>query len=157
MIRIAVPLLLMAALPRLLTAQGTNREHPWAHADSVAVFGERKVALRASAWRDFMPRRGEAPDGSDLMVNLQIQALDNLPLPPGLAVDSAWVRGAEGHWSTAPGREPRPELANGLDLILRGGPKWPTDQAIDVLVRVRLADGEERYLSALTRPIGRTE
>jgi hypothetical protein len=79
--------------------------------------------------------------GSALMVNLQIQALDELPLPPGLTVDSAWVRSAGGQWSTAPSRESRPELAHGLDLILRGGPKWPSN-------------GEERYVQTTDQPIG---
>jgi hypothetical protein len=147
----------MAAVPQLLTAQATNRELPWAHADSVAVFGERKVAMRTYAWRDFMPRPGGVAKGSDLMVNLQIQALGDLPLPQGLAVDSAWVRAAEGQWSTAPSREPRPELVNGLDLMLRGGPRWSTHQAVDVLVRLRMPDGQERYVQARDQPIGRTE
>jgi hypothetical protein len=152
-----ISLVLMAAVPQLLPAQATDRELPWAHSDSVAVIGERQVGLRASAWRDFMPRPGGMASGSDLMVNLQIQTLGDLPLPQGLAVDSAWVRSAEGQWSTAPSREPRPEPANGLDLILRGGPRWPTDQAIDVLVRLRLPNGEERYVLARHQPIGRTD
>jgi hypothetical protein len=155
--RITVPLVLMAAVPQLLGAQSTDRELPWAHADSVAVVGERKVRLRTSAWRDFMPRPGGATRGSDLMVNLQIQALDNQSIPQGLAVDSAWVRSAEGQWNTAPSREPRPELANELDLMLRGGPRWPPGQAIDVLARLRLPSGEERYVQARDQPIGRTD
>jgi hypothetical protein len=155
--RTAVSLVLMAAVPEFLLAQTTSRELPWTHAESVAVVAERRISLRAVAWRDFMPRPGGMASGSDLMVNLQIQALGDLSLPPGLTVDSAWVRCAEGQWSAAPSREPRPELANGLDLILRGGPRWSTDQAIDVLVRLRLPSGEERYVQARDQPINRTD
>jgi hypothetical protein len=148
---------LMTVLPRTLTAQATSQELAWAHADSVALVGEGKVGLRTYAWRDFMPRPGGETSGSGLMVNLQIRALDDRSLPRGLAVDSAWIRCAEGHWSTAPSHEPRPELANGLDLMLRGGPVWKTNQTIDVLVRLRLPNGEARYLEARNQPIGRTE
>ena len=90
------------------------------------------------------------------MVNLQITRSDSGPLPAGLAVDSAWVRSPSGDWAMAPNDEARPELKNGLDLILRGGPRWPTDQMIDVLVRLRLPTGEAYYLLALQQPIGRT-
>jgi hypothetical protein len=155
--RISAALVLIAATPQLLTAQAASQELPWAQADSVAVIGERRVGLRTSAWRDFMPRPGNVPAGSDLMVNLQIQALDDRSLPPGLAVDSAWVRSAEGEWSTAPSREPRPELANGLDLMLRRGPRWAPNQAIDVLVRLRLPNGEVGYAQSRDQPIGRSE
>jgi hypothetical protein len=148
---------LMAVVPQTLTAQAPSHALPWAQADSVAVVGEGKVGLRTYAWRDFMPRPGGDRNGSGLMVNLQIRALDSLSLPRGLGVDSAWVRCAEGHWSTAPSREPRPQFANGLDLMLRGGPSWETNQTIDVLVRLRLPNGEARYLEARNQPIGRTE
>ncbi len=150
-------LALLAALPRLSRGQTSDGELRWTQADSVAAVGERTLVLRAHAWRDFMPRPDTVRAGSDLMVNLQIHSVEGQSRPPGLTVDSAWVRCGDGEWSTAPTREPRPELADGLDLMLRGGPQWSTGQAIDVLVRLRLPAGEVRYLQARRRPIGRTE
>ena len=84
------------------------------------------------------------------MVSVQVTSENSTPLPPGLTVDSAWVRSKDGMWATAPSDEQRPEVANGLDLMLRGGPKWPTEQLIDVLVRLRLGSGEYYLLANAT-------
>jgi hypothetical protein len=151
-------LLLVLALappPVALSGQATDAKLPWQQADSTTVVDGRRLGLRISAWRDFMPRVG-APPGSDLMVNLVLFSLDSAPLPAGLAVDSAWVRSGQALWRASPSRESRPHLPNGLDLMLRGGPKWATDQAIDVLVRLRLPAGTTHYLQARRQPIGRT-
>jgi len=90
------------------------------------------------------------------MVILQVQSLDSAPLP-GLEVDSAWVRCAEGVWITAPHPEPRRDPPNGRDLILRGGPKWATGQAIDVVVRLRLATNEVQYVGTRQQRIEQEE
>lgn len=128
----------------------------WPDADSVLSIEGKRAGIRVSAWRDFMPQVGGDGTGSPLMVSVQVMSVNSTPLPPGLTVDSAWVRSASDVWATAPSDEPRPEVANGMDLMLRGGPKWPTEQLIDVLVRVRLGSGEY-YLLAKQQPIGRTE
>jgi hypothetical protein len=141
----------------LLPGQAPGRQLPWAEADSTATVGRTRIGLRISAWRDFMPRPGPDRGGSDLMVNLQVQSLDTLPLPTDLAVDSAWVRSSGELWATAPSREPRPDLANGLDLMLRGGPRWPTHRRVDLLVRVQGPGGVELYLGLRRQPIGRTD
>ncbi len=156
-VSIALGFAFIAATPDLLPGQVTGYEGEWGRADSVVVVGKSRIRLRSSAWRDFMPQPGGARPGSHLMVNLQIENLEALPLPPGLAVDSAWVRSSsEKLWRTAPNPEPRPDLPNGLDLILRGGPKWSTNETIDVLVRLRLPNAEVRYLQTRRQGIGRT-
>jgi hypothetical protein len=144
------------AVPNLLPGQTTGPGLPWTRADSIVVIGRGQIGLKSYAWRDFMPRAGLIQAGSDLMVNLQIQSLDGRPLPTGLIVDSAWVRSSEGLWRSAPSPEPRPELPNGLDLMLRGGPKWATNQTVDVLVRLRLPTGAAYYLQIRRQPIGET-
>ena len=142
--------------PGILRGQTNGHELAWAGADSIVVVGSGRIRLRIYAWRDFMPSLERDRDGSDLMVNLQIVSLGAAPLPTGLVVDSAWVRSSEGLWGTAPSHEPRPDLPNGLDLMLRGGPRWATDQTVDVLVRLRLKKGAAYYLQARRQPIGRT-
>jgi len=149
-------LLSLTAAPDTASCQAKGEELVWARADSTVTVEGRRLALRVQAWRDFMPRVGGAQPGSDLMVSLQVVTLESSPLPPGLVVDSAWVRSPQGLWRTSPSREERPELENGLDLMLRGGPRWSTDQTIDVLVRLRLATGAVSYLLARGQPIGRT-
>ena len=149
-----IPLTLAA--PGVSRCQAGGQELPWAQADSTVTVGTGQIGLQVSAWRDFMPNPGGADGGSDLMVNLQIVSRDAEPLPPGLIVDSAWVRSPEGLWPTTPSQEVRPDIPNGLDLILRGGPKWATDQRIDVLVRLQLPTGDAYYLEARRQPIGRT-
>jgi hypothetical protein len=91
------------------------------------------------------------------MVSVQIVSLEPKPLPDGLTADSVWVRSPEGVWETAPSSEPRPGLPNGMELILRGGPRWNTDQRIDVLVRLHTADGSVHHLQVRDQRIGRTE
>jgi hypothetical protein len=44
-----------------------------------------------------------------------------------------------------------------MELILRGGPRWNTDQRIDVLVRLHTADGSVHHLQVRDQRIGRTE
>ena len=154
-LRVSIMLALsISTAPSLLRAQSNRREREWFRADSVVSVGDRHVGLRIYAWRDFQPPRGGG--GSDLRVNLQITSLDAAPLPAGLRVDSAWVRSAEGLWATAPTKESRPDLENGLDLMLRGGPKWKTGQDLDVLLRLRLPTGKARYVLARRQPLNET-
>jgi hypothetical protein len=131
---------------------------PWSEADSTVAIGGSRIGLRVVAWRDFMPRIGAGRSGgSPLMVSLQIVSLEPKPLPDGLTVDSVWVRSPEEVWETKPSSESRPGLPNGMELILRGGPKWETDRRIDVLVRLHTADGSTRYLQVRDQRIGRTQ
>jgi hypothetical protein len=136
----------------VLPGRATGQALPWTRADSIVAIGRGQIGLKGYAWRDFMPRPGGKPPGSDLMVNLQIHSLDGRPLPTGLSVDSAWVRSSEGLWQVAP----RPESPNGLDLMLRGGPKLATNRTVDVLVRLRLPAGDAYYLQVRRQPIGET-
>ena len=148
--------LAVSTAPSLLGAQSNPRDREWSRADSVVSVGGRRIGLQIYAWRDFAPQPGGSEQGSYLMVNLQIRSLDDAPPPAGLAVDSAWVRSTEGLWATAPTDEPRPDFPNGLDLMLRGGPKWKIGQNLDVLVRVRVASGEAHYLVARRQPLSQT-
>ncbi len=128
----------------------------WSDADSVVSIEGKRAGIHASAWRDYMPQVGGDGTGSPLMVSVQVMSVNSTPLPAGLTVDSAWVRSKDGMWATAPSDEQRPEVTNGLDLMLRGGPKWPTEQPIDVLLRLRLESGTY-YLLAKQVTIGKVQ
>lgn len=128
-------------------ALGAQHRVEWATADSITSVDQARIGLHIYAWRDFMPGRQDEVNGSDLMVNLRIASRDTV-LPPEFTVDSAWVRSSAGLWATAPTAETRPELRNGLDLMLRGGPKWATGEDVEVLVRLRLRSGMVYYLLA---------
>lgn len=129
----------------------------WPEADSIVVIGGNRILLTTSAWRDFMPQVGGDGSGGALTVSLQIQSLDELPLPAGLSVDSVLVHSSEGLWRAAPSIESRPELPNGMDLVLRGGPKWSVGQVIDMQVRLRVPSGEVHYLQRRGQAIGRVD
>lgn len=149
---------LVSVAPACLSGQVDDQKLPWSDADSIVAVGGSRIGLRVVAWRDFMPRIGpDRSDGSPLMVSVQIVSLEPKPLPDGLTADSVWVRSPEGVWGTAPSSEPRPGLPNGMELILRGGPRWKTDQRIDVLVRLHTADGSVHHLQVRDQRIGRTE
>ncbi len=162
--RRAVPLMVLGALvlgaPFTLSCQVNEQVLPWSSADSTVSIGRERLGLRVFAWRDFMPRIARertGGDGSPLMVSLQILNLSERPLPNGITVDSVWVRSPEGIWNTAPSSEPRPGLPNGAEFILRGGPRWNTDQQLDVLARLRAPDGSAHYLQVRGQRIGRTQ
>jgi len=150
------PALCAIALAQPACGQDRSVKSAWPDADSVVSIEGKRAGLHVSAWRDFMPQVGGDGTGSPLMVSVQVTSVNSTPLPPGLTVDSAWVRSPSGVWAAAPSAEPRPEIGNGMDLMLRGGPKWPTDQLIDVLVRLRLGSGTY-YLLARQHPIGKTQ
>lgn len=153
--RAAVPLHLAIVLGVAVAPLQAQAGLPWRRADSVATIDGHRIAFRAVPWRDFMPspvRRG----GSTLMVNLLLISADTLPFPEGLRVDSAWVRSGDQVWATAPSTEPRPDAPQGLDLMLRGGPRWETGTPIDVLIRIRSRSGRVGYLLVRGVPIGRT-
>lgn len=153
--RAAVSLHLAAVLGVTVAPLQAQAGLPWRRADSVATIDGHRLELRAVPWRDFMPspvRRG----GSDLMVNLILTSADTLPFPTGLRVDSAWVRSGDQVWATTPTAEPRPDAPRGLDLMLRGGPRWETGTPIEVLIRIRPRSGRAGYLLVRGVPIGRT-
>jgi hypothetical protein len=154
-VRVGVFLRVLAALLFTATPLRAQAGLPWQRAESAATFGGHRLQVRAIPWRDFMPSPVRA-GGSDLMVNLLLTTADSLPFPTGIRVDSAWVRSGERVWATAPTDEPRPDAPNGLDLMLRGGPRWDTGSPIDILIRLRLPSGERGYLLVRRVPIGRS-
>jgi hypothetical protein len=165
-IRRAVSFFLLGAVamtaPPSLDGQVDDEGPPWSGADSSVTIAGVRVGLGVFAWRDFMPgisreRGGRDRSGSPLMMSLQVRSLEGASLPAGLTVDSVWVRSPEGTWDTAPSSEPRPGLPNGLEVILRGGPKWSTGNRLDVLVRLRTPDGAAYHLLAQGQRMGRTQ
>jgi hypothetical protein len=79
-----------------------KKQEPCPRADSVVLVGSQRLRLQTDAYRDFMPRLDVRRTGSDLMVNLRIQSIEDILLPRGLTVDSVWVTSAEGSWATVP-------------------------------------------------------
>lgn len=118
--------------------------------DSIATIDGVRVRLTTSAWRDFMPSPQGAA-GSELMVNLQLASNDSTPFPAGLTIDSVWVLSDGDTWATSPTRESRPEIPNGIDLMLRGGPRWDPGRQLDVRARVRPRAGAPVVLGSRTR------
>lgn len=125
--------------------------------DTVTVHGQQLV-LRTYMWRDFMPPT--PPDGRPLIAIMWVYSADSTALVPGLSADAAWVVNEGEIWDTyftgeppPPSEEQRPYR---LHSVARDGPKWGPNITVDVIVRVRDADGNSHLLRAPEQGIGAT-
>lgn len=112
-------------------------------------------------WRDFMPTVGGSPSGSPLMAALEVTVNDDTAsFPASVTVDRLWVVNGEQVWETRP-REEQPRGADGhpetLSVMAREGPRWGPGIAVDVVVRLRAANGAVLLLRAAGQPINRTD
>lgn len=114
-----------------------------------------QLRLSTFVWRDFMPIT--PPNGTPLMVQLIIAANDSGALPRGIHADSAWVVNGALVWATRPTNEPRPP-GPPTTIMLREGPKWGPGTTVDVIVRLRDAQGGAAVLlRAVRQPIQRSD
>jgi hypothetical protein len=124
-------------------------------APSSIVVGGKTLTLTTSLWRDFMPI--SPPDGKPLVAVLGVRTADGSPVPDDVKADMVWVVFGKDTWSKAPSDErPRSETAPVYEFVARDGPKWGPGVEVDVVVRLRTADGATHLLSARKRPIGGT-
>ena len=99
------------------------------------------VALQASLWRNLMP--SVPPSGSPLLATIRLSA------PVASAnIDRLWVLLGEETWDVAPER-----LAGTSDWMARGGPQWTPGSRVDVVARLRAADGRVQLVRAADQVI----
>lgn len=114
-------------------------------APTSVVLAGRPFELPVSLYRDFMPV--SPPDGRPLAAVVR--------LPDQLAtvrVERIWVLHGTQVWSA--GVE---QVAGTQDWVARDGPKWGPGIRVDVVARLRNADGEEVLVRAANRLIERTD
>ena len=110
-----------------------------------AIIGGHPFELQVDLWRDFMPVA--PPDGQPLAVVVRLP--DQLAT---VSVEHIWVMFGDQLWSADAERVPGTQ-----DWVARGGPKWGPGVSVDVVARMREADGREVLVRAAGRLIGRTD
>jgi len=127
--------------------------------EEISVEG-RKMILKTTLWRDFMPI--SPPDGKPLVASVSIETIDLKELPSSLTADRLWViQDRKEAWESEPSDEPGPPKGLNekhlLQKIARNGPKWGPQTEVDVVVRIRDAKNNAYYLKASHQPIQRTD
>ena len=115
-----------------------------------------RLVLETYLSRDFRPV--SPPDGRPLVALLRINAADSSAVPRTVRADSAWVTYGQEVWA-APVVEERLRTTGDrvYEVVAREGPKWGPEVNVDVVVRVRGADGQAVLLRAPTQPIFRID
>jgi hypothetical protein len=104
------------------------------------------LTIEANTWRDFTP--ASPSDGSDLRVLIRLRTASGAPLPGGVAADSVWVVRGGLAWAGEPTPTQAPWGPDVLELMMRGGPRWGPDVAVDVVARVTGVPGGPRRIAA---------
>ena len=103
-------------------------------APTVATIGGARIELQAYLWRNFQPTSGPSRTGLNVIVRLS----DG---PTAVMIDRVWVVFGEQVWGTTPER-----LPGAAEWTARDGPTWDAGVAVDVVARLRAADGTMRLV-----------
>ena len=123
---------------------------------AITISGQ-TLSLQPLVWRDFMPRT--PPDGKPMVATFRVVAADSSrPLTVAIAVDSAWVVNGSLIWAQQVTEVVPPNVRpGGYEAVIGDGPKWGPGIAVDVVARIRLANGTPRLLRASGVTIRRTD
>src|SRR3989304_1017754 len=99
----------------------------------------RTLTLTAFLWRDFMPP--SPADGRPLQGVLRIATEDGSPVAATVTVDRSWVIFSGDVWAAAVEEGPRGGNTPHYEGIVRDGPKWGPNVAVDVVGGLRGAAG----------------
>jgi hypothetical protein len=125
--------------------------------------GNLRLTAGAELWINLMPGptvvpRYEGPPRTPLAGTICVHPADaaNAPaLPVGLAIAGAWLRAGDSIWPVpvAPSNATRPGAVR-LAQDVAGGPAWlERNPAVDVVLRVRSANGATRLLQVRQVPV----
>ena len=116
----------------------------------------RSYVLEAELWRDYMPV--SPPDGRPLAAVVYVGATDLQDADHGLDVDRVYVvYGEDAREAPVADQDVLQPPPYRIRRIAQGGPKWPTESFVDVIVRVRSPQSGDVLLRASGQRIGRTE
>jgi len=109
--------------------------------------------LETYAWRDFMPIC--PPDGQPLIIITYVQAMEIQDFPVNVFIERIWIIDGETINSSRATAEHR-ITGNTFEMVFREGPKWGPLIAIDVVVKLILANSSYYYLKACNQWIEMT-
>ena len=124
------------------------------NAPSEIVVGSTTLRLETYLWRNFQP--SESPD-TRLLAQLRIRAGTGSVIPPGLALEKAWLILNNEAWVSTPRQEGPPSSENNLEYMSRGGPSWSVGTLITAVVQVRDASNKAYLLRAAPQAINRAD
>jgi hypothetical protein len=107
-------------------------------------------------WRDFMPGPDVPPDGTLLIVIIQIYAQGEEDFPTSLKVERLWLIKGDVIVSTLSTDEYSIN-GNCLVMVFRDGPKWGPGICVDVVVKLVEINSNHHYLKAVNQYIYRTD
>jgi hypothetical protein len=115
------------------------------------VIGRDTLTMSALVYRDFMPV--VSPDGRGMIAVATVQTARSTPITGALSVDQVWVVAGDSAWGSSAVEAQPVKDAWALQAVVRDGPLWLPQTAIDVVVRLRGADGSARYLRVTGKQI----
>ncbi len=112
------------------------------------------LRLSTYLWRDFMPI--SSPDGNPLIALMRVFTADSTEFPKSVSADRVWVIYGDQAWASTLEESPRQPGTPEIALVARKRPKWGPDVNVDVVVRLRDAQGKDYLLLARDQTIHRT-
>lgn len=125
-----------------------------AAAPTTVTAAGKSLTLGTYLWRDFQPI--SPPDGKPLAAVLHVTTGDGSDVPATLRADMVWVLYGTEIWTAVPEERPRSETAPVYEAAAHDGPKWGPGANVDVVVRLRDANGRTLLLRAPDQPIRTT-
>jgi hypothetical protein len=120
----------------------------------VQVAGQ-SLTLETFLWRDFQP--SSPPDGKPLLVVVRVHAAGDIAVSDAVRFDGVWVVNGADVWGSKLDATPYASLVPYLEGTARNGPKWGPGIRVDVVVRLRDANGGAVLLRARDQLIARTD
>lgn len=127
-------------------------------APDTLILDDQPLVLRTYMWRDFQPI--SPSDGKPLIAIFWVYSADSTVIPENTTLDAAWLIHNDQIWgSYLTGEDPPPSEDTPYQLydVLRDGPKWETGIEVDVVLRIRSAEGNNHLIRASNQHIGRTD
>jgi hypothetical protein len=131
--------------------------------EALALAGRQFTLHKANLWRDYMPMRSPGLDRDGLLMTFEISAGSGA-FPADTRADRVWLRKGGEAWEARlyPASNPAPTERRVFRPEPRGsafgiGPRWEPGEKVEVLVRLRAADGSKGYLRADDVEIDRTD
>jgi hypothetical protein len=128
------------------------------------VDGRFVLRLQSSIWRDLMPfasslsgPAGLAARSRHTAINAIIRLSDEqgAPLPQSLHADTIWILQGKSAWKTSTIQERRnAEGASAIELVIHDGPTWRVGSAVDVVIRLKGANGKTSLLANRNQSVG---
>jgi len=122
--------------------------------DQLKINGN-KIKAEVYLWRDFQPI--SPPEGKPLRVVVKIRDEEGKPLSPGLKLKRIKILYQDESWEAALKERPRPsEEVSEITGTAGGGPKWPPDSTVDVIVTLENGEGKIYQLKVTQQRIEKT-